>query len=256
MEKGKNEMILMVDGEDIMERSIYFDLEHYLYKKPICIGVFGAAVYDGWSGMIHSTQYMIENKRDAEEILYLAEDYFLRMKEQGRDNIVTFSGNNDFTVINHLFNKHSIDLTFDEHFRKVDIQKEYERRFKKNIGLKNLERLFSIEREGEVMSGATLAKTFSRIMKDRDYIHRMPADKVERILIYNEQDVVNLARIMNQWQEVSMSDVENLEGILLEEKAVKLERIRLEEEYRQSLLENTENENGSVPTEQTVPYGG
>ncbi|HSP47078.1 MAG TPA: ribonuclease H-like domain-containing protein [Clostridiaceae bacterium] len=240
MDKCMDNVLLKIGDEDIIDRSIFFDLEHYLYKKPICIGVFGAAVYDPESQALVSTQYMIENKKDAEEILYLAEDYFLRMKKEGKDNIVTFSGNNDFTVINHLFNKHEIDMTFDDLFRKVDLQKEYEKKFKKNIGLKNLERLFSIKREGEVISGATLAKTFSRIMKDRDYIHRMPAEKVHKILVYNEQDVVNLARIMNHWEAVDITDVLTLEGIILEEKMRRLEALQREEELRQRLLENEE----------------
>lgn len=217
-------------GKDIIEDSIFFDLEHYLYKEPIAIGVFGAAVYHSEEKSIKTTQYMIENKRDARVILSMTKDYFTQMKRDGKKYLVTFSGNNDFLVVNHLFRKYEIDYNFEEEFQLVDIQKEYEMKFKKNIGLKNLEKLHHIERYGELISGMTLAKTFSKIIKDRGYIERMPKDKISRILKYNEQDVVNLFNIMNQWEDVTIEDVMVLEEKLLKEKLEKLEMKRLLQE--------------------------
>ena len=39
--------MLEVNGEKCKpEELIFFDLEHYVYKKPKCIGVFGACVYN------------------------------------------------------------------------------------------------------------------------------------------------------------------------------------------------------------------
>jgi len=84
----------------------------------------------------------------------------------------------------------------------------------------------------------TLAKTFSKIIKDRGYIERMPADKITRILKYNEQDVVNLFNIMNQWEEVTIDDVMVLEEKLLKEKLEKLEMKRL---LQEELDKNSEN---------------
>ena len=81
----------------------------------------------------------------------------------------------------------------------IDIQKEYEKEKSKSIGLKNLEKQFGIIRETEVISGSNLAKTFHKVMKDKDYISRMPREKVEKILLYNEQDVVNLYHIFINW---------------------------------------------------------
>jgi|GEM_PF-3905739 len=60
---------LKYKGQDIIGDSIFFDLEHYLYKEPIAIGVFGAAVYEKDEKAIKTTQYMIENKKDARVIL-------------------------------------------------------------------------------------------------------------------------------------------------------------------------------------------
>ena len=51
-----------------------------------------------------------------------------------------------------------------------------------------------------MISGSNLAKTFHKVMKDRDYISRMPKEKVENILLYNEQDVVNLYKILISWK--------------------------------------------------------
>ena len=65
-----------------------------------------------------------------------------------------------------------------------------------DLMLKTLEKKFNIEREGEVMSGSNLAKTFHKVLKDREYFERMPKEKIEKILVYNEQDVVNLFHIL------------------------------------------------------------
>ena len=181
------------------EESIYFDLEHYVYKKPKCIGVFGACVYNKKNKKINVTQYMIENKGEVVDILVLAKKYFLKMREIGKKSIVTFSGNNDYTVINYLFKKYNINFNIEVEFKSIDIQKEYEKSKKTSIGLKNLEKLFEIFREGEVISGSNLAKTFHKVLKDDEYIERMPKEKIDTILLYNEQDVVNLFKILTSW---------------------------------------------------------
>ena len=181
------------------EDMIFFDLEHYVYKKPKCIGVFGACIYDSNTKQLQVTQYMIENRHESIEILHLAKRYFVKMKNLGKKAIVTFSGNNDFSVINYLFEKYSIDYDFKTEFDSVDIQKEYEREKSTSIGLKKLEKQFGIVRESELISGSNLAKTFHKVIKDSDYIKRMPRKKIEKILLYNEQDVVNLYHIYVNW---------------------------------------------------------
>lgn len=192
-------MLECKEGSCKPEESIYFDLEHYVYKKPKCIGVFGACVYNKADNKIYVTQYMIENKNEVVEILLLAKRYFIRMKKAGKKTIVTFSGNNDFTVIKYLFNKYNIYFDFDKEFKSVDIQKEYEKDMNTSIGLKKLEKIFEIYREGDVISGSNLAKTFHKVLKDKEYIERMPKEKIDTILLYNEQDVVNLFKILTSW---------------------------------------------------------
>lgn len=192
--------MLEVDGEKCKpEELIFFDLEHYVYKKPKCIGVFGACIYNNIDKKLCVTQYMIENKSEVVDILVLAKKYFLKMKDMGKKAIVTFSGNNDFTVINYLFKKYNINLNIEGEFKSIDIQKEYEKMRKTSIGLKNLEKVFEIFREGELISGSNLAKTFHKVLKDDEYIERMPKDKIDTILLYNEQDVVNLFKILTLW---------------------------------------------------------
>jgi uncharacterized protein YprB with RNaseH-like and TPR domain len=206
------------DKEYNPEDIIFFDLEHYVYKKPKCIGVFGACEYDKKSNSILVTQYMIEDRDEATNILYLAKDYFTRMKQRGKKAIITFSGNNDFSVINYLFKENSIYYNFIEEFDSIDIQKEYEKYKKLSIGLKKLEKLFDIEREGEVISGSNLAKTFHKVMKDKSYFKRMPEEKIEKILLYNEQDVINLYYIYVNWKKYIFEDVMLVEGeIIVEE---------------------------------------
>jgi uncharacterized protein YprB with RNaseH-like and TPR domain len=194
------EFMLESDENIGVEDVIFFDLEHYVYKKPKCIGVFGACVYEKESRTLLTTQYMIENKREIKDLLKLALRYFKDMKEKGKRAISTFSGNNDFTVINYLFNKYKIEFDFEDEFNSIDLQKYYEREMGTSIGLKNLEKIFDIHRQGEVISGSNLAKTFYKVLKDSDYIKRMPYEKIEKILLYNEQDVVNLYYIFLNWK--------------------------------------------------------
>ena len=200
-------MMKSQDKEYSPEEIIFFDLEHYVYKKPKCIGVFGACEYDKKNNNILVTQYMIEDRDEATNILYLAKEYFIRMKQRGKKAIITFSGNNDFSVINYLFKENGIYYNFDEEFDSIDIQKEYEKFKKLSIGLKKLEKVFDIEREGEVISGSNLAKTFHKVMKDKSYFKRMPEEKIEKILLYNEQDVINLYYIYVNWKKYIFEDV-------------------------------------------------
>lgn len=144
---------------------------------------------------------MIEGKKDVKNILKLAKKYFENAYGTGEKKyIITFSGNNDFTVINYLFEKYDIDFDIKEYFQSIDLQREYEKEKKSSIGLKNLEKEFNIIREEkELISGQNLAKTFSKIIKDDDYINRMPEYKKKKILLYNEQDVVSLFHIYTTW---------------------------------------------------------
>lgn len=218
---SEEHMIKNKSEKFLPETMIFFDLEHYVYKKPKCIGVFGACVYDKKQKTLNVTQYMIENRHESVNILRLAEKYFKKMKENGKDTIVTFSGNNDFTVINYLFEKYGIIYDFNEEYKSIDIQKEYEATKSKSIGLKNLEKQFGIIRESELISGSNLAKTFHKLMKDKDYISRMPKEKIDKILLYNEQDVVNLYHIYMQWEEHIDDDI--IEEVYEDEEATQLE---------------------------------
>lgn len=194
------------------EELIFFDLEHYVYKKPKCIGVFGACIYE--NNKLYVTQYMIENKGEVIQILDLAKRYFVNMKRKGKKAIVTFSGNNDYTVINYLFKKYRIAFNFSREFEDIDIQREYEKEMGHSIGLKNLEKDFNIHREGDLISGSNLAKTFNKVLKDREYILRMPREKIETILLYNEQDVTNLYNIYMLWKAyVKKEEEEQVESI-------------------------------------------
>ena len=61
--------MLEVHGEKCKpEELIFFDLEHYVYKKPKCIGVFGACIYNNIDKKLYVTQYMIENKGEVVDL--------------------------------------------------------------------------------------------------------------------------------------------------------------------------------------------
>jgi uncharacterized protein YprB with RNaseH-like and TPR domain len=197
-----SEFALEVDSRrDLFNQALFFDLEHYVYKKPICVGVFGCSYYDQDTKSLKVTQYMIENKEEAYDILVLSKDYFEEMLKLGKKYIVTFSGNNDYTIINYLFKKYKMNFNVEEVFKGIDLQKEYEKIKKTSIGLKALEKEFGIIRDTELISGANLAKTFQKIMKDDDYMNRMPQEKKEKILLYNSQDVVSLFHMYVNWND-------------------------------------------------------
>ena len=183
---------------------------------------------------------MIENKSEVVEILILAKKYFTRMKKMGKKVIVTFSGNNDFTVIKYLFNKYNIYFDFEKEFKSLDIQKEYERNMNTSIGLKNLEKIFDIYREGEVISGSNLAKTFHKVLKDKEYIERMPKEKIETILLYNEQDVVNLYKIFITWKDYIQSEDEVDEVIEVDSHKDNIEITEEESDNKEVIEENKE----------------
>ncbi|WP_236895328.1 ribonuclease H-like domain-containing protein [Clostridium beijerinckii] len=235
-------MMKSLDKEYTPEEIIFFDLEHYVYKKPKCIGVFGACEYDKKNNNILVTQYMIEDRDEATHILYLAKEYFIKMKQKGKKAIITFSGNNDFSVINYLFKENNIYYNFSEEFDSIDIQKEYEKNKKLSIGLKKLEKVFDIVREGEVISGSNLAKTFHKVMKDKSYFKRMPEEKIEKILLYNEQDVINLYYIYVNWKKYIYEDIEDIiEEAIIEDEVEDLENLAEEYDIQENSLSNNSN---------------
>lgn len=211
LEIDNNNVMDLALNEDILSRALYFDLEHYVYKVPICVGVFGCAVFHNEKEELLVTQYMIENGDEVVPILEKAILYFKAAEEKGIKYIVTFSGNNDFVVINYLFKKFDLDYNVCEHFISLDIQKEYEKITKKGIGLKALEKEFEIERECDLISGSNLAKTFAKVVKDEDYFQRMPSQKKDKILNYNEDDVANLFYILCQWNKYMKEYLEEKE---------------------------------------------
>ena len=162
------------------------------------------------------------------------------MKKMGKKVIVTFSGNNDFTVIKYLFNKYNIYFDFEKEFKSLDIQKEYERNMNTSIGLKNLEKVFNIYREGDVISGSNLAKTFHKVLKDKEYIERMPKEKIETILLYNEQDVVNLYKIFITWKDYIQSEDEVDEVIEVDSDKDNIEITEEESDTNEVIEENKE----------------
>ena len=173
------QLLLEVNGKkDLYKKSIYLDLEHYVYRIPICVGVFGIGYLDEEDKVFRVVQYMLENREDVREVLYKGKELLRKLKTTyGKSYITTFSGNNDFTVIRYLFKKYKIEV----------------------IGLKNLEKIFNIDRDGEGISGNTLAKTIGKMFHDREYCYRIPREKIDKILVYNEKDVYNLFLINILW---------------------------------------------------------
>ncbi len=79
-------------------------------------------------------------------------------------------------------------------------------------------------------------------MKDKSYFKRMPEEKIEKILLYNEQDVINLYYIYVNWKKYIYEDIEDIiEEAIAEDEVEDLEN--LEEEY--DIQENSLNNNSN-----------
>lgn len=191
---------LLSQGADLLKRAVFLDLEHYIYHKPIAIGIFGACVREGEELVL--TQYFLENRQDLKTLVEAARDFLLEQKAQGRDHLVTFAGKNDLMMLHGMFHKFNIPINLHDLFKHVDLQSQFKHKYSVAIGLTRLEGFAGLTREGPGISGSTIAKTFASIMNDPDYIHRMPKEKRQRLLEYNAQDVLNLYRIVAAWGQI------------------------------------------------------
>lgn len=191
-----------------LDHAIFLDLEHYIYHKPLALGIFGAAVREGEE--LVCTQYFLEDRKDLKRLVAAAQGYLMSRRDDGYDQIVAFAAKNDLMVLHAMFDKFSIDFDLHEQFAVIDLQKVFQREFGAMIGLNALEEFAAIRREGPAISGSTIAKTFASIINDPGYIHRMPVEKRTRLLDYNREDVVNLFFILANWHRISREAVTRL----------------------------------------------
>ena len=216
---------LLINGRDIHETAVFLDLEHYIYRKPICIGIFGAAVVE--AGELVLTQYFLENRGDLKGLITSAHDYLLEKRAAGYEYLVTFAGQNDLMMLHAMFVKFGIKTDLRQVFDPVDLQSVFKQEFSGIIGLNALEDFCGIRREGPDISGSTIAKTFANVMADPGYIHRIPEDKIDRLLAYNQQDVENLCHILLNWGSLSRERArEYLEAVRLRSIRVKPEPVK------------------------------
>lgn len=198
------------DGIDILKKAIYIDCEHYIYKKPIALGIFGSSrVMDN---KLITEQYFLEDHNDLETVIMATRNYLIKAYSENIEYLVTFAGKNDISVIRAMLKKYNVDDSILDSFKHIDLQKEYEKKFKHGIGLKSLESLMDIKREGTDISGSTIAKTFSQIMKDSTYISRIPDEKINRLIEYNRGDCENLFFILSMWNNLTINKVNEFES--------------------------------------------
>lgn len=195
---------LKVADQNISHRCLFLDLEHYIYKRPVCIGIFGGAVLE--AGQLEVTQYFLESRSDLADLIKKSHAYLSQQLAAGRDHLVTFAGENDLGILRAMFDRFDLGFDFNQ-FTHLDLQKQIKAKFGAILGLKVVEELLGIEREVQPISGSTLAKTFATIMKDDDYIHRMPPEKIQRFLSYNRSDVANLYEIMANFEKLNQESV-------------------------------------------------
>ena len=188
-----------------LDDSIFLDMEHYIYRKPIALGIFGAAVRDG--DELVCTQYFLENRKDLKGLVKTSYNYLKEKQKAGYSQLVAFAAKNDLNVLHTMFRKYWLKSDLREEFKVVDLQSEFKKAYSETISLEALEDFTEIHRQGPSISGSTIAKTFANIVGDADYIHRMPKEKMVRLLDYNRMDVVNLFFIMANWDKISLEAV-------------------------------------------------
>lgn len=204
---------------ELTSRSVYLDLEHYIYHKPIALGIFGAAVRE--NDELICTQYFLENKTDLKTMVLRSHEYLMRKRREGYDHLVAFAARNDLMVLHAMFHKFGLNTNLREVFQVVDLQTRFHKDFSAMIGLNALEQFAGVERTGPSISGSTIAKTFAAVMADPNYILRMPTEKKSRLLEYNRMDVVNLYYILDAWPDISQVEVDRFLG---ERKAAQQQR--------------------------------
>lgn len=207
-----------------LDQCLFLDLEHYIFKVPVCIGIFGCSRIEG--DELVTNQYFLENNSDLKVLVESSIRYFETAIEEGYKYLVTFAGKNDMTVLKSMYKKFNLDFDFSKNFKNIDIQKEIEKKFSCAIGLKDLEKIMGIHRESESISGSTIAKTFQSIMKDPDYINRIPQEKIERLLVYNRCDSDNLFYILKDFNSIEKESLD--EFITLRNQARDKEKLNLE----------------------------
>ena len=185
--------------------SIFLDMEHYIYRKPIALGIFGAAVREG--DELVCTQYFLENRKDLKGLVKTSYNYLNEKQKAGYSQLVAFAAKNDINVLHSMFEKFRLRGDLREEFNVIDLQSEFKKTYSETISLEALEGFTKIHRLGPSISGSTIAKTFANIVGDPDYIHRMPKEKMVRLLDYNRMDVVNLFLVMAKWDKISLEAV-------------------------------------------------
>lgn len=187
----------LYEGKGILETSVFLDLEHYIFRKPICIGIFGAACVR--DGDLICTQYMLQNRRDLKGLVRSCFDYLKERKSEGYSCLVTFAGANDIMVLNAMAERFHLDPGILKEFIHIDIQREFRKKHHVTTGLKTIEEIMGIVRNEGAPSGMSIAKTFARIMKEPEYSDRMDKAKIRRLIEYNREDVVNLYSILKNF---------------------------------------------------------
>ncbi|PKK40401.1 hypothetical protein ABB02_00257 [Clostridiaceae bacterium JG1575] len=188
---------------------VFLDLEHYIYRKPVCIGIFGAARQEGAD--LVTTQFFLQNKQDLPHLVHESRLYLEKVQKEGATHLVAFAAKNDWLVLEEMFFRFDEPLEILDDFEIIDLQRVAYKEFRLNMGLGLLEELAGVDRQGEEVSGSTLAKTFAALMEDPLYCYRMPKEKMSRFLSYNHMDVLNMAKIFARWDDIDRQIIRDIQ---------------------------------------------
>lgn len=196
-----------IDPVDLLKKAVFFDIEHYSYKLPRCIGIFGGGIIEG--NKFISTQYLFQKKEDLLDIAKASKDYLRDREMEGKKYLISFSGRNDLLVLDYFFKKFSFNYDINKHFIHIDLQREIDKRFKVVIGLKALEGLLKIKRKNELISGSNISKTFRKLYSDDQYMDRILEEKIDNLLLYNHFDFYNLYYIVTRFNRINPTMLKN-----------------------------------------------
>lgn len=186
--------------------TLAFDLElaNSFAKAPPVICMIGTEVYLAEAGHCVNRTATI-TRRDEEKALveWFMEQITALAAENGHPRLLSFSGlENDLPWLQQRIERlhiHPLGENLLHRIDHVDLKREFYRRtHNEQISLKNLERIFGIERESAIQS-----KKVSFILTDIVRHDHREAAIPERLFQYLQEDVHNLMRIYNRWGEVS-----------------------------------------------------
>ena len=203
------ESIVREKLEQIPAGLVAFDLElaNSFTQSPAVICMIGTEIYQPEQEQCLARIASITSREEEPALIeWFLESLSAVAAEHRQPRLLSFSGlENDLPWIRQRLQKFQVPAARSsvlERFKHVDLKVEFYRRtHSDHMSLKNLERIFGIDRASGLVS-----RKVSFILTDVVRARRPEASIPEKVFQYLHQDVHNLMLIYNRWADVSLEE--------------------------------------------------